>query len=56
VLGHTDSVDLRAALVKEFHNFDVTIVRSLMQGSMVVVAYGLDVNGDDFEMGRGAYR
>jgi hypothetical protein len=56
VQGHTDTVDICVVLEEEFHNFDVAVVRSHMQGSSVVVAYSLDVNEGDFRIGAGKYQ
>jgi hypothetical protein len=50
VRGHTDSVEVCAALDEEFYNLDVALDGSHMQGSSVIVAYGQDVNGGDLEI------
>jgi hypothetical protein len=40
--GHTNGVNIRALLNKEFYNFDVAVHRSHMQSSLVVVPYSGD--------------
>jgi hypothetical protein len=53
---HTNNIDIRAALEEEFHNFNVAVDRSHMQGSSIVIAYGRDMNRGEFKIGLGTYR